>query len=32
MDEKLIIKELNRCLSNELELENKNWARGYQDK
>ena len=32
MDEKLITKELNRCLSNELELENQNWETGYQDK
>lgn len=32
MDEKLITKELNLCLSNELELENKNWETGYQDK
>ena len=32
MDEKLITKELNLCLSNQLELENKNWETGYQDK
>ena len=32
MDEELITKELNLCLSNEHELENKNWEIGYQDK
>ena len=32
MDEKLITKELNLCLSDERELENKNWETGYQDK
>ena len=32
MDEELITKELNRCLSDEIELEKKNWEKGYLDK
>ena len=32
MDQELITKELNMCLSNEIELEEKNWEKGYLDK
>ena len=31
MDEELIRKELAECLSNEEEIENKNWKVGYKD-
>lgn len=32
MDQELITKDLNMCLSNEIELQNKSWEKGYLDK
>ena len=31
MDQELITKELNMCLSNEIELQKKSWEKGYLD-
>ena len=32
MDQELITKELNMCLLNEMELQEKSWEKGYLDK
>ena len=32
MDQEQITKDLNMCLSNEIELQKKSWKKGYQDK
>ena len=32
MDQELITKELNMCLSNEIELQKTSWEKGYLDK